>query len=353
MSREGVNLLIIRVLPGIDSLTSHEWDRLSAPGVIYETREWMSATEPLLPGTPLITAEFGDDGLESLIAWQAMRSDDPSPYFNIGGLLARLTERPLLDGGGWTLNCAGMEMHSQLLAAPGVVFDAGRLGAHIDAAVAARPEPPVMCGVSFLPRDSAPGAAAALTELGFTEFRGYQRAILEIRGDSYEEHLAALPKGKRAKSRRDRRLFAESGQRTVISAGPAAGGDDLVRLHRLNREKYGSPDDEGELRKLHTMTLGSKSEDSLVVRSYRSDVCTGFAMFARSGDTLYAMATGAEPHQDKIGPYFECLYHAAIEWSCCNGIRAIDYGIGATMAKAQLGCTIVDVSSWYLASASS
>jgi hypothetical protein len=346
--------LIIRVLHGIDSLASREWDRLSAPRVVYETREWMSATEPLLPGTPLITAEFGDEGLESLVAWQVMRSEDPSPYFNIGGLLARLTERPLPDRGGWTLNCAGMEMHSQLLTAPGVVFDARLLGAHIDAAVAARPEPPVMCGVSFLPSDSAPGAAAALAELGFTEIRGYKRAILKIQGGSYEEHLAALPKGKRTKSRRDRRLFTKTGQRTVISTGPAAGGDDLVRLHRLNREKYGSPDnDEQELRKLHTMTLGSAGEDSLVVRSYRGDTCTGFAMFARSGDILYAMATGAEPHQDKIGPYFECLYHAAIEWSCRNGIREIDYGIGATRAKAQIGCTIVDVSSWYLDSAPS
>jgi Peptidogalycan biosysnthesis/recognition len=340
--------VVVRALPSVNAVSSSDWDRLDKARILFETRDWLSATESALPGEPLITAEFGDEGLESLIVWRMLRSDDPSPYFNIGSLLARLTSSPRLERGRWTLNCAGMEMHSQMLAAPGIEIDAPRLRGHIMAAVAMRDEPPVMCGVNFLPRDPAPGLPRSLAQLGFQEIRGYQQAILEIRGDSFDDYLASLNPHQRRKVRRDRRLYAESGQRISIGTGPAAAGEDLIRLHGTNRRKYGGPDEEQELRLFHSAMIRSSGEDSLVIRTYRGEACVGFAMFLRSGGTLHGMCAGFEEHSDKVGPYFECVYYAAVEWAYRNNIQEIDYGIGATMAKSERGCRIIDVSTWFL-----
>ena len=353
LSSEEAALVAIHALPSVNVVIPSDWDRLDKARILFETRGWLSATEPALPGEPLITAEFGNEGLESLIIWRVLKSEDPSPYFNIGGLLARLTKSPRLEAGGWTLNCAGMEMHSQILTASGIEIDAPRLREHIMAAVTTRDEPPVMCGVNFLPRNPAEGLPHSLVQLGFQEIRGYQHAILELRGDSYHDYLANLTRHQRGKVRHDRRLFAQSDQQISISTGPAVTGEDLIQLHRANRRKYGGPDGEQELRMFHSAMARSAGEGILVIRTYRGEVCVGFAMFLRSGSTLHAMCVGFEKHGEKVGPYFECVYYAAIEWAYQNDIKEIDYGIGATMAKSERGCQIVDVSTWYLPSGSS
>lgn len=340
--------MAVQVFPSVNAVTSSDWDRLDKARVLFETRDWLSATEPTIPGEPLITAEFGDEGLDCLIVWRVLRSEDPSPYFNIGGLLARLTESPQLEVGGWTLNCAGMEMHSQMLTAPGFELDAPRLREHIAAAVATRGEPPVMCGVNFLPRKPAQGIPQSLAQLGFHEIRGYQHAILEVRGDSFDDYLAGLNPHQRRKVRRDRRIFAETGQQISVSRGPAAAGEDIIRLHRNNRRKYGGPGEERELRTFHSAMVRSAGEDFIVIRTYRGAECVGFSMFLRSDDTLHGMAAGFEDCGDKVGPYFECVYYAAIEWAYQNNIKEIDYGIGGTLAKSERGCRIIDVSTWYL-----
>src|SRR5579875_918214 len=123
--------MAVQVLPSVNSIEQSYWEDLRSPRGLYDTPRWLSETEPVIPGTPLVTGEFHHNKLESLIVWRVLESDDPSPYFNIGGLLARLEVIPRLAPGGWTLNCAGMEMHSQILTAPHIEITPGRLRQHM------------------------------------------------------------------------------------------------------------------------------------------------------------------------------------------------------------------------------
>jgi hypothetical protein len=345
--------MVIRLLPSVNAIGAEDWRRLGKAQLLFETREWLAANEPSLAGKPLVTAEFSEDGLESVIVWRRVPGSDTSPYYNVAALLARLTGEPPAISSGWTLNCTGSGMHSPALAAPGIAFSGGRLHDHILAASTARNDPPQMCGFNFLPRHPAPGLPAACAELGFLEIRGYQRAFLDIHGESYQDYLGGLTSRQRWNARRDRKRFTQTGQRISFETGLAAAGDDLIRLQGHNRHKYGLPHDEDELRNKHAALLGIVGDDGLVIRSHRGDESTGFAMFFRMGTVLHALFAGFEPTDEPVGPYFECLFHAAIEWACQNGITEIDYGIGATSAKSERGCRIEDVSSWYLPPGSS
>jgi hypothetical protein len=341
--------MVVQVLSSVNEISSLSWSRLDGSRSLYETQGWLSANEAALPGEPLISAEFDQDsGLTSVVVWIINEATNTTPYYNIAGLLARYNQIQSLPTKGWTLNCAGIGLHSPMLAVSGVVFDAPRLLAHIAAVTEARGQQPVMYGINFLPQCPAPGLPDSLAELGFTEFKGYQRAVLEIPGNSYDDYLASLSKSKRMNARRDRRLFAGTGQQISFATGPAAVGEDLIQLQGGNRLKYGLVRDDQELRIRHSSLLSYAGDNGLVIRSYRGSVCTGFSMFCRMSTTLYAVCVGFDETDDKISPYFECLFHAAIEWSYANGIKEIDYGIGSGLAKAMRGCRIVDVSTWYL-----
>lgn len=341
--------MVVLVLSSVNEISAADWSCLGSGRMLFETQGWLSANESTLPGESVVTAEFDASGaLCSVISWRATHASDPSPYYNVTALLARFSDGPPPTDNGWTLNCAGIGMHSPMLAGPGIAFDAQRVLAHIKAAASTRDQQPSVYGVNFLPRDPARGLPGSLAEVGFTKITGYQRAFLEILGDSYQDYLASLSSRQRWNARRDRKRFAETGQRVSFTTGLAAVGEDLVRLQGGNRAKYGLLRDDEELRLRHSALLRYAGADGLVIRSHRGSACTGFAMFFRMGSALHALCAGFDDTEEKIGPYFECLFHAAIEWACENGIREIDYGIGSAMAKIERGCQMVDVSTWYL-----
>jgi hypothetical protein len=343
----------IQVLSSVNSVSAEDWQRLGKATLLFETRDWLIANEPSLPGEPVVTAEFNDDGLESLIVWRGIQSSDRSPYHNVAALLARLSGQSSAVSNGWTLNCTGSGMHSPALAAPGISFSGRRLRDHILAASTVRNDPPEMCGFNFLARHPTPGLAESCAELGFMEIKGYRRAFLEICGDSYQDYLDGLTSRQRWNARRDRKRFVQTGHRISFDTGPAAAGDDLVQLQGHNRNKYGLSHDEDKLRDKHAALLRIVGDDGLVIRSHKDNASRGFVMFFRMGSVLHALFAGFEPTDEPVSPYFECLFHAAIEWAYENGIREIDYGIGATIAKSERGCRIEEISSWYLPPGSS
>lgn len=125
-------------------------------------------------------------------------------------------------------------------------------------------------------------------------------------------------------------------------------GEDIVRLQGCNKSKYGQAYDAAETKTRFTSLLEFAGENGVVFRSHAEGSCTGFAMLFRMGGALHALCAGFEESDEKLGSYFECLYHAPIEWACENGIEEIDYGIGSVTAKAERGCSIIPVSTWYL-----
>jgi hypothetical protein len=332
--------------PGVGAVSESDWNRLDPRGQLFQSRAWLLANEHTLSGKPLVTIAHFDGEPGSAIVWRLLDAEDPSPYYNIVSLIGRFSARPEVRAGR-TLNCTGSGMHSSILSAPGRAMTPDEVSWHLDAATAAIGEAPSMTGMNFVSPDPVAGLEKALVTAGFVEFKAYRRATLDLAGAGYEDYLSALTSRQRWSVRRDRRRYAETGQHISYGTGPAAGGDDLIHLQGLNRLKYGLPHDVTELREKHDLLLRTFGDNALVVRSHGTSATTGFAMFFRMADTLHALFAGFEESGGRAGSYFECLFYAAVDWACDNGIRHIDYGIGSIEAKAERGCRIDDVSSWY------
>jgi len=331
----------------VTEVDAQQWDDMSS-GLLFESHGWLAANESTLIGEPIITVESEGGELRSAVVWQATEVAEPSPYYNIAALLARFCTEELPECTGWALNCTGVGPHSPMLVAPGLTFDRSRLGSHIATAVATRSTPPAICGVNSLPREPAPGAATALGQLGFGEVEAYRRAFLQLPGSSFDDYLMGLGSSKkRWYIRRDRKNFADTGQTISFTSGTAAIGEDIVALQGLNKQKYGQSYDPDDVRLRFSELLSYTDDDGLVARSFRGDVCTGFAMFFRLGDSLHPLCAGFEETEDRVSPYFECLFYAPIEWAFEHHIKEIDYGIGSPQAKSARGCGIVDVPTWY------
>ncbi|WP_377325829.1 GNAT family N-acetyltransferase [Pimelobacter simplex] len=314
---------------------------------VFESRGWLAANEPTSAGEPVVTSAWEDGELRSVLVWQATAASDPSPYYNVNALVARWQGGSVGGDDGWALSCTAVGARSPILLAPGAQLDADLLDRHIRAAAGLRSAPPRMVGVNFLPRPPLPGTVEALRELGFAELRGFSRAKLALSGKTYDDYLDALGSRKRWNARRDRRRFAESGQRVSFATGPGAMGEDVVALQGRNKAKYGQAFDPVETRRRYRDLLGFAQDDGLVVRTWSGDTCTGFALFVRAGRSLHALSAGFGSTQDDVGPYFECVFHAPIEWAYAHGIDEIDYGIGSVSAKSGRGCTVTDEVTWF------
>lgn len=336
----------VRAHRSVRAIAERDWSALEVRH-LFESRSWLAANEATLTGEPIVTAAWEDGALHSVLVWQASAVSEPSPYYNIGALVARWQGETASATDGWTLSCTGVGAHSPVLVAPRVRLDAGVLDDHVDAAARTREVRPWMVGVNFLAGSPVSGAEEALRAAGFELLHGYQRAELSLPGSAYDDYLAALDARKRWNARRDRRRFAESGQVVTTATGPAAMGEDVVALQGRNKTKYGQAFDADETRRRYTDLLDCAGDDGLVVRSWKAGTCTGFALFFRDRSTLHALAAGFAEPEGPAGPYFECLFHAPIDWAYENGIDRIDYGIGAVAAKAGRGCTVRDQATWF------
>lgn len=317
---------------------------------LFETREWLLVNEDAFVGEPAITAEMAGGRLRSAMVWRVLSAGSVSPYHNIPALLRRWDPDLPDPGDGWTLNCTGAGLHSSMLSAPGVRFSADRLRAHLDAAIAFRSSPPVMAGVNFVGLVDVPGISESLTALGFRLVQGYRRASLALPGADYADYLTSLTSQCRANARKDRLRYQDLDEKIELSSGLAAAGEDIVRLQAVNLEKYRLPPDPDGIRARHRQLLRAFPSNSLVIRSMAGGRCTGFCMLFRYGHHLHALFGGFDSQPGRSGPYFECVFHAAIEWAYQNGVAEIDYGIGSgktILAKKGRGCAIGPVSSWH------
>lgn len=333
----------------IHRIPADAWSGLRGGG-LYASHLWLCANESTLAGDPLITVQTAEGQIESAVVWQKTTFDDPSPYYNIAALLRRFDSLPTGVDGDWTLNCVGVGPASPVLTRTGEPLPAETFVRHFRTAAETENVPPVICGIDFVRSGTpAPVEPSDLQDLGWEKTVGYEEANLALPGASFDDYLASIPsKNRRYTIRRDRRDFAETGQEIAISTGAAAYGDDLVTLQGLNKQKYGQPFEPDLVSQRFRDLLSSFGNDGMVVRSIRGNRCTGFAMFFGMGETLHALCAGFENTEERISPYFECLFYAPVEWASTSKIVRIDYGVGSTTAKAFRGCDVTGVDTWHV-----
>jgi uncharacterized protein len=176
---------------------------------------------------------------------------------------------------------------------------------------------------------------------------GYHAAVVGAEGvlelpavDSFEAYLAHMRSSRRRSVRKELADFTARGLRCVVRTGKTALSQELVDLQVALRAKHGLPGGrERVLRDFHLLAslLGS---DCVVISAHRAESIVGFALYLRSGDSLYARTGGFEREADGTSCYFPLAYHETARWALANGIRHIFYGLSASEAKRARGCRL-------------
>jgi len=343
----------MRAVTSIDEVPSSLWTGLLSAN-LFENPLWLAANEKAFVGRAIITFENVTRPF-SVIVWRALSASDHSPYHNITDLLKRW-DVDTIPTDHWTLSVTGAGLHSSLLSESTV--DENALRAHLDAAISFAHSSygfegaPSAIGVNFLRPTPPAGLDGALRSLRFSSIEGYRRAWLNLPGNSFQDYLASLNSEHRRNVRKDLERFQASGQSIQVTTGMAGYGDDLAVLQAANLDKYGLPANISSMRSRHKTLLTTFGDDSLVIRSVYKGTTTGFCMFFRGVDTLHALFAGFQPGNSVNGPYFQVVFHSAIEWVYKTPLRIIDYGIGGqntTIAKKGRGCAVEPVTSWFRA----
>lgn len=191
---------------------------------------------------------------------------------------------------------------------------------------------------------------SALAAAGFVGFPVTSEAELEVPDGGFEAYLAALPRRRRNRIRRDRLRIAENGVASRVEAPTPALVREAAALRAAHRRKYGLPaDPEHEERRLDALA-GLADGDPLVVTARdRPGALVSFVLLVRDADTWHAMLTGTDyGHPGASCAHFEASYYRPVEAARAFGVRRISFGLGAEGAKRERGCRLRPSEVWAL-----
>ncbi len=165
-------------------------------------------------------------------------------------------------------------------------------------------------------------------------------SVLECEDGTWEDYVNGLSSRRRTRVLHERRSYLAGRDRSTITTGPDAIGDDLVELRCNLRTRYGLPDQRDRTVAEFEALSRWCGEDLVVIRSLREGEPVGFVICLRRGDTLYARTAGFD--YDQLGSkdfcYFNVVYYDALEWGLPRGVRRLELGLASYPAKRTRGC---------------
>lgn len=185
----------------------------------------------------------------------------------------------------------------------------------------------------------------ALAERGFLGLPLTFRSRLTL-GGGFADYLAALPQKRRSRVTSEMRRLAEAGVETKRCSFEDV-WPDMLALRCDLVERYGQKaDEELETRGMRQL-LSCFGEDRIrLYCSFLDDRVVGFTLFVVWRDSWYAAYTGTYTNARTRFVYFDHLFYAPIAGAAAEGVRVLDYGIGAWEAKHHRGCELTPVDVW-------
>lgn len=197
----------------------------------------------------------------------------------------------------------------------------------------------------FVPEAGYDDLERVLNALGYRRAAIAARCVLDVEWPTFDEYLASLSADRRRKVKLELQRFRESGLTLDVIDGTDATPDLLVRLGRLSalvQEKYGhasDPELEATVLRGLVEALGERTRLFLVRRD--GEVVSYLRGF-HGGDTFYCASTG-EDHKvvgRRACAHFKVGYYAPIEYAIREGLRRVDWGLGAYEPKLHRGARL-------------
>jgi predicted N-acyltransferase len=198
-----------------------------------------------------------------------------------------------------------------------------------------------MKAVSFPYVRADSGLPEVLAARGFLALPLTYRSRLTLSG-GFEEYLASLSHNTRWQVSKERRRLAEAGVETRRCSFEDV-WPDMLALRCDLVERYGQkPSEELETTNMRQLLTCFGEDRMRLYCSYLDGDVVGFSLYVVWRDSWYVAYTGAR------NPlvYFDNFFYAPIVEAAAEGVRVVDFGIGAWEAKRRRGAELTAVDVW-------
>jgi hypothetical protein len=324
--------------------TIPEWLTTDEEGGAGPTRYLLRGADG--SGTALIAQRVAagtfptNDPIALLLSSELDSSGDPAARANIEAHRARLTTRleqcyPVATvtlPGGYLPGVVG-ERRPDAVAA--LLDGLDKAAAEWDCPITALPHVP----------DGDP-LAAILTSRGYLGSAVLAQAELTLNWPDFDAYVAALPKRRRNKIRRERREFTDAGL-VVREDTIGTRGAEMAELHAAQLRGYGHHTVTAErLRGLMDGIDRHLAPWCRILVAERDGQLEGFALSYEYGSELHLKMTGFSAYaQDHFG-YFNMTYYSVIEDALRRGLQTVFFGPLSYRAKVVRGCHLAPRSTY-------
>ncbi|OLT75152.1 hypothetical protein AWB96_15600 [Mycobacteroides chelonae] len=330
------------VMHSIDELSEERMAALQMEG-LYVSARWLRYCERA-PGSSMMYVGLEDrrGRLQGLCALRRVADPRTMDLYNIGSLIIEEPEQAPF-GVFPNLVAAVSGAHCVLLLPPVERHDRDVLLQRLVEAIAevARSEGYLTIGFLYL-QDRADADVVAAALGSERPFLVDLNTELVCDADDFEGYLMSLPSKSRAKRRRERRRFLDSGLQVSVEHGTARLDERTAALQLQLREKYGVSGSIEQILADYASLRATVEDDIRVFLCSRDGKPIGLTMCLLDGERMHVRLSGFE--YSALGSdfvYFNTTFYEPISWGLAHGIRTFVFGTGTYSAKAERGCRLL------------
>jgi uncharacterized protein len=171
-----------------------------------------------------------------------------------------------------------------------------------------------------------------------------QSASIMVRGRSFEEYVAGLPRRVAGSVRREARAYAERYPDGVGREPLTACAAELAPLSVSLHRKYGGDADADRQRRFYARVGAALGDRSVVFTCRREGRLVGYALGLEWAGVLHMRSAGFDYDRlQQAFEYFSVGYYEPVRYAAERGLRAVRLGVGTLEAKVRRGAELSTV----------
>ncbi len=362
----------VRVLSSLDSLSTTDWQELTANASVYYTREWLQAVTPDIGEQILLFTAYRSGIPVGVIPAFKVSKSTEFVYHNVREAVLESTQlaevtsflfpqqprkafliaktaiatfRPLLDSFLFPnlVFTSPFAYVSETLIRPNEPDPEGILDTILNSIEQYSHTQNLGCTAFLWIEATQHRLLSALKRKDYHLVRMDTAARLQIKWSSFDEYLGCFRSKQRWHIKREIQCFQDAGGHIRYHDSWSEIEEQAINLAIALQQRHNLQPTFAELANRYQRILTSFGDRAIHLTAWLDGNLVGFLTAFVHGNVLYPKHVGFDDTlaNRESYVYFNLVYYKLIELALELGVREIDYGSGTHKAKRDRGCEIV------------